>query len=85
MGVSKYMSFNQRSNISTLNDSSLKVVDKFTYLENSENDLNTENGIDTRLVKAWTAIDRLSVIWKSDLFDKIKHNLFLADAVSILQ
>ena len=25
-----------------------------------------------RLVKAWTAIDRLSVIWKSDLTDKIK-------------
>ena len=27
----KYMSFNQRSNMSTLNGSSLKLVDKFTF------------------------------------------------------
>ena len=29
-----------------------------------------------RLAKAWTAINRLSVIWKSDLTDEIKHNFF---------
>ena len=28
------------------------------------------------LVKAWTAIDRLSIIWKSDLSDKIKRVFF---------
>ena len=26
-----------------------------------------------RLVKAWTAIDRLSVIWKSDFTNEMKH------------
>ena len=36
-----------------------------------------------RLVKAWAAIDRLSVIWKSDLTDKRKR-LFQAAVVSIL-
>ena len=30
--------------------------------------------IDMRLPKAWTDIDRLSVIWKSDLSDKIKSS-----------
>ena len=30
----------------------------------------TEKDIDTRLTKAWTATDRLSIIWKSDLTDK---------------
>ena len=30
----------------------------------------------TRLAKAWTAIDRLSIIWKSDLTDKIKRSFF---------
>ena len=35
-------------------------------------------------VKAWTAIDRLSIIWKSDLTDKMKRNFFQAAVVSIL-
>ena len=38
----------------------------------------------TRLAKAWTAIDRLSVIWKSDLSDKMKRSFFQAAVVSIL-
>ena len=46
--------------------------------------LSTENGIDTRLTKAWTAIDRLSIIWKSDLTDKMKSSFFQAAVVSIL-
>ena len=39
---------------------------------------------DTRLTKAWTAIDRLLIIWKSDLTDKMKRSLFQAAVVSIL-
>ena len=38
----------------------------------------------TRLAKPWTAIDRLLVIWKSDLTDKIKRNFFQAIVMSIL-
>ena len=37
-----------------------------------------------RQTKAWTAINRLSVIWKSDLTDKIKCSFFQAAIVSIL-
>ena len=44
----------------------------------------TENDIDTRLTKAWTAIDRLSIIWKSDLTDEMKRSFFQAAVVSIL-
>ena len=51
------MCFNQTGDISTLNGSSLKLVDKFTYLENSVS--STETDIDTRLTKAWTAINKL--------------------------
>ena len=57
-------------------------VDKFTYQGSSVS--STEKDMDTRLTKAWTAIDRLSVIWKSDLTDKIKCNFFQAAVVSIL-
>ena len=40
--------------------------------------------INMRLIKAWTAINRLSIIWKSDLSDKIKCNFFQSVVVSIL-
>ena len=40
--------------------------------------------INTRLAKAWTATDRLSVIWKSDLTDKMKRSFVQAAVVSIL-
>ena len=47
---------------------SLKLVDKFTYLGSSAS--STEKDIDTQLTKAWTGIDRLSIMRKSDLTDK---------------
>ena len=78
----EYMCFNQRGNISTLNSSSLKLVDKFTYLGSSVS--STKTDFNTWLAKAWTAIDRLSVIWKLDLTDKIKRSFFQAAVVSIL-
>ena len=40
--------------------------------------------MNTRLTKVWTAIDKLSIIWKSDLTDKIKCSFFQAVVVSIL-
>ena len=55
----KYMCYNQTGDISTLDGTSLKLVDKFTYLGSSVS--STEKDIETRLTKAWTAIDRLSI------------------------
>ena len=46
----EYMCLNQRDDISTLNGSSLKLVDKFTYLGSSVS--STETNINTRLAKA---------------------------------
>ena len=67
----EYMCFNQRGDISTLNNSSLKLVDMSTYIGSSVS--STETYINTWLTKAWIVIDRLSVIWKSDLTGKIKR------------
>ena len=63
-------------------ETSLKLVDKFTYLGSSVS--STEKDIDTWLTKAWTAIDKLSVIWKSELTDKMKRSFFQAAVMSIL-
>ena len=73
---------NQTGNIFILNGNSLKLVDKFTYLWSSVSSIETD--INTRLAKAWTANNRLSVIRKSDLTDKIKRSFFQAAVVSIL-
>ena len=78
----EYMCFNQRGDITTQNGSFLKLIDKFTYLGSSVS--STETDINMRLAKAWTAIGRLSVIWKSDLIDKMKRSLFQAAVESIL-
>ena len=77
------MCYNQTGDIPTLDGTHFKLLDKFTYL--GSNVSSTEEGINTRLTKAWTAIDRLSIIWKSDLTDKMKHSFFQAAVVSILQ
>ena len=78
----EYMCYNQKGDISTLDGTPLKLVDKFTYL--GSNVESTEKDIDTRLTKAWTAINRLSIIWKSDLTDKMKRSFFQAAVTSIL-
>ena len=78
----EYMCYNQTGDISTLDGTPLKLVDKFTYLGSSVE--STEKDIETRLTKAWTAINRLSTIWKSDLTDKMKRSFFQAAVTSIL-
>ena len=75
------MCFNPSGNITTLNGRSQKLVDKFIYLRSCV--LSTKNGINTQ-AKVWTAINRLLVIWKSDLSDKFKRHFFQAVVVSIL-
>ena len=78
----EYMCYNQTGDISTLDGTPLKLVKKFTYLGSSV--ASTEKDIDTRLTKAWTAINRLSIVWKSDLTDKMKRSFFQAAVTSIL-
>ena len=65
----EYMCFNKKGDISTLNAGSLKSVEKFTYLGSSIS--STENNINMQLAKVWIAIDKLSIIWKLDLSNKI--------------
>ena len=57
-------------------------MDKFTYLGSSVSSI--ENDINTWLAKAWTAIDKLSVIWKLELTDKIKCSFFFQAGVVLI-
>ena len=60
----------------------MSYIVSFTYLESSVE--STKKDIETRLTKAWIAINRLSIIWKSDLTDKMKRSFFQAAVTSIL-
>ena len=65
----------------TLMGGPFKLVDKYTYLGSSVS--STKKDIYTWLAKEWIVINRLSVICKSDLTDKIKRSFFQAVIVSI--
>ena len=52
---------------------------KFTYL--GSNISSTESDVNICLAKEWPAINRLLIIWISDLSDKIKWDFFQAVAV----
>ena len=78
-GIGLHVYANKMEDISSLNVSSLKLVDKFTYLGSSVS--SSEIDIITWLAKAWTVIDSLSVTRKSDLTDKMKCIFFQAAIV----
>ena len=77
-----FIYFKQEETISILRGKPLKLVDHFTKLGNHI--LFTESNINSHLAEMWTAIVRLSTIWKFDLSNRIKWNFFQAVAVSIL-
>ena len=60
----------------------INYFDKFIHL--SSNISSTVSDVHIRQAKMWTSIDMLSIVWKSDLSDKIKRDCFQVVAVSIL-
>ena len=70
----EYMSFKRARVISTLSSRPLILVHKFTHLRS--NISSTESDISIRLAKELTVIGKLSIVWMSDLSDKIKRDFF---------
>ena len=58
----------------------MKLVDQFLYL--GSNIPSTVSDVNICIGKAWITIVRLSIIWKSNLFDKIRWGFFKDIAVS---
>ena len=78
----EFICFKQEGAISTLSDYPLKLIDQFTYL--GSNISSTESDVNKHLVKVWTIIDRLTIIWKSGISNKIKQDFFQVVDVAIL-
>ena len=81
-GKTEFMSFKKKRNISTRNGKPLKPVEQFTYL--GGNISSTDSDVNTRIAKAWSATNKVSVIWRSDLPGKLKRQFFQAVVVSVL-
>ena len=67
----EYMCFNNKGDISTLINDFLKLLDNLIYIGGIIS--STEKDINVWLAQVWDAINRLSIKWKSNLFDKIKQ------------
>ena len=55
-----------------------------TLLQYLGSNVSSESDVNICIGRVWPAIDRLSVIWKSDFSDKIKWDFFQAVAVTVL-
>ena len=79
----KYMTYNlEDSYLKSLSGADIEHVDDFLYLgswvDTSEKDLNT------RIAKAWSAMSKMEVIWKTNLERKLKINFFRATVETVL-
>ena len=76
MDETVYVCFKWKGIITTHSCSPLQLIYKFIYPDS--NISSTESDFNIHLVKKWTAIDRLTIIWMS-------HRIDLIVAVSILR
>ena len=78
----EYMCHRQDGQIKARNDTPIKKVDEAIYL--GSNIALTEKDVQTRIAKAWGALNGLDVIWKSTLPEDMKRNFFRATVESVL-
>ena len=78
----EFKCFNEKGAFSTLSDKTLKFENQFTYL--SSNISSAESDVNVSFAKIWNVIEKLSIMWKFNLSDKIKWVFFQAVPVSIL-
>ena len=80
----KVMAFNQAIDpiLKTKDGSALEIVQKFTYLGSQVS--SSKADIKRRIALAWSAANKLTKIWKSDLSKKFKIDIFRATVESVL-
>ena len=75
------MNVNCQGAILTRTGNFLKTVMEFTYL--GSNIASSSKDVNTRIGKAWLALKRLSVIWKSNISNNIKKSFFRTTVESV--
>jgi len=72
------MNFDQPNEIqiTATNGNPLKNIDSFVYLGSEISSTDKIYSIKIRTTKAWAALDKMKVIWKSTLPENLKRNFF---------
>ena len=78
----EFMAYNQDGQIKSVAGNNIKQVDNFVYLGSSIQ--TTEKDIQIRKAKAWSALNKLDVIWKSNMPSKLKRDFFKATVETVL-
>ena len=80
----EYISLNQKNNscIKSLKGKIIKQVNYFKYLGSYV--ASTDHDVNVRIGQAWSALNNITSIWKSNLSVKLKNNFFRATVESIL-
>lgn len=78
----EYMTFNLDGEVRSLGGNVLKHVSDFVYL--GSNIESSKKDVEVRKAKAWSALNGLTSIWKSNLPPKLKRNFFCAAVESVL-
>ena len=78
----EHISFNQQGTIQTTSGETIKSVESFTYLGSEIS--STQNDMKIRIAKAWAALNKMDIIWKSELPDDLKRSFFRATVESVL-
>ena len=78
----KHISFDQQGTIQTNSGEPIKAVESFTYLGSEIN--STKQDVKIRIAKAWTALNKMDIVWKSDLSKDLKRSFFRATVESVM-
>ena len=84
VNIRKTQNFNINTDhkVRSVKGTQLKSVDNYTYLGSEISSMDKE--IKIRIAKSWSALDKLSSIWKSNLTATLKRNFFRAVVESVL-
>lgn len=72
----EFIGHNQQSSIQNVSGESIKSIKSFTYLGSETNFI--EKGVEIRIDKACTALEKMDLIWKSNLSDNLMQKVFRA-------
>ena len=82
IGKTEFIAYNQTGAIKLKGGHPIKRVTEFSYL--GSNIHSTGKDIEIQKVKAWKALDGLTVIWKSSLPDHLKKGIFWTVVKTVL-
>ena len=78
----KFITVNAEGTITAQNGCDLEQVNDFNYLGSKI--ISLENDIQVRIGSAWSALNKLTLVWKSNLDVSIKREFFRATVESVL-